>query len=136
MRLIQSIIVLCAILFSLTAVATDLPQCYALKALRDVPDESHWVKAHAQEAADLPAWKVRQVYNESIAQRYIRSGERVLVFRPHAYKYYLYENGRLVRSGVANGGKTYCPDVGRSCRTPAGVYRVYREGGAGCKSSK
>lgn len=112
-------------------------QCYGLQPLKDVPDLSSWLSSHQGETADLMGQKqVIQVYNESVAQRYIRSGQRVLVFRPHAYKYYLYNHGRLVKSGVANGGKSWCSDIGRSCRTPAGVFKVYREGGSGCKSSK
>lgn len=122
---------------SVSAVHADTgEQCYGLQAVKDAPDLSQWLGQHQAETADLPGRQVVQVYNESIAQRYIRSGQRVLVFRPHAYKYYLYNHGRLIKSGVANGGKSWCSDIGRSCRTPAGVFKVYREGGSGCKSSK
>lgn len=44
--------------------------------------------------------------------------------------------GKLVNWGPISGGKKYCADVGRSCRTPFGSFSVYRVQGAGCKSSK
>lgn len=44
--------------------------------------------------------------------------------------------GNLVDWGPASGGKSWCPDVGYACRTPAGEYRVFGKGGAKCKSSK
>lgn len=46
------------------------------------------------------------------------------------------KNGNLVNWGPASGGKNYCADVKRGCRTVAGTYTVYRRQGAGCKSSK
>lgn len=58
------------------------------------------------------------------------------VFSPRAKKWYAYKNGRLINSGRASGGKHYCPDVGRSCRTPVGHFRVYSKGSASCVSSK
>jgi hypothetical protein len=45
-------------------------------------------------------------------------------------------NGKVVRSGRASGGRSYCPDIKRSCRTPSGTYRVISEGGPGCRSSR
>lgn len=45
-------------------------------------------------------------------------------------------NGTKLRWGPISGGKSYCPDVGRSCRTITGKFRVYRKGGPGCKSRK
>lgn len=45
-------------------------------------------------------------------------------------------NGKVVRSGRASGGKGYCSDIRRSCRTPVGTYSVISKGGADCKSSR
>ena len=45
-------------------------------------------------------------------------------------------NGYKLRWGPISGGKNYCPDVGRSCRTITGSFRVYRKGGPGCVSRK
>lgn len=37
---------------------------------------------------------------------------------------------------VVLGGRSYCPDIHRSCRTPTGTYHVMSKGGAGCRSSR
>ncbi len=44
--------------------------------------------------------------------------------------------GKLVRWGPASGGKNWCPDVGRSCRTPAKEFAIKRKIGRRCKSRK
>ncbi len=45
-------------------------------------------------------------------------------------------NGQVVRTGRASGGRHYCPDIHRGCKTPSGVYHVWSKGGPGCKSSR
>lgn len=45
-------------------------------------------------------------------------------------------DGTLVRSGRVSGGRGYCPDLHRGCRTPTGTYTVYSKQGAGCISTK
>lgn len=45
-------------------------------------------------------------------------------------------DGKVVRTGRASGGRKYCPDIGRSCKTPSGVFHVSSKGGAGCRSSR
>ncbi|MCH9769329.1 MAG: L,D-transpeptidase [Gammaproteobacteria bacterium] len=64
-------------------------------------------------------------------------GVRVLIVSPRNLAWGAYnEDGQLVRTGRASGGKAYCADVGRACRTPRGVFKVYRKGSKYCKSSK
>jgi hypothetical protein len=64
-------------------------------------------------------------------------GGHTVVFSPRGNYWAAYnENGHLVRSGRASGGKSYCPDIHRGCRTPVGTYRVYSKGGPGCISKK
>ena len=92
--------------------------CYGLSAVRDTPDFGGWLKEQHVEATDDTQSKLKQVFNESVAQKYINSGKRVFIFRPHKYRWYLYENGELIEEGVANGGQAYCPDLGQPCRTP------------------
>ncbi|WP_298624314.1 L,D-transpeptidase, partial [uncultured Legionella sp.] len=46
------------------------------------------------------------------------------------------ENGKVVRTGRGSGGKSYCSDIRRGCKTPSGVYRIISKGGPGCKSSR
>jgi len=45
-------------------------------------------------------------------------------------------DGELVNWGPASGGKGYCPDLGRGCRTATGTFHVYNKGSAGCVSHK
>ena len=44
--------------------------------------------------------------------------------------------GELVKWGPMSGGKNYCADVKRGCRTVTGDFTFYRKHGGGCKSSK
>ena len=60
-----------------------------------------------------------------------------VVFYPSKLKWVAVDNdGKTVKTGKASGGRHYCPDIKRSCRTPVGTYRVVSEGSAGCKSSR
>lgn len=59
------------------------------------------------------------------------------VFNPRTLSYKAYnDRGRLVKSGRASGGANYCRDIGRSCRTPVGVFRIQSKRGASCRSSR
>ena len=63
-------------------------------------------------------------------------GKRVFVFNPQINAWAAYDsNGQRVNTGRASGGKDFCPDIGRGCRTPTGTYRVISKGGAECESS-
>lgn len=65
------------------------------------------------------------------------TGRTTFIFSPRYKAWAAYDpNGNLVRTGRASGGKGYCRDVGRSCRTPRGHFRVYRKGPPHCRSSK
>lgn len=59
------------------------------------------------------------------------------VFYPSKLKWVaIDDNGSVVKSGKASGGRKYCPDIGRSCRTPAGTFYVISEGGPDCRSTR
>ena len=59
------------------------------------------------------------------------------VFNPRTLTWRAYNhNGRVIRSGRASGGAHYCRDIGRSCRTPTGSFRIISKRGAGCRSSR
>jgi len=65
------------------------------------------------------------------------TGGKAFIFDPKRLRWYAYDSsGYLVSSGRASGGKNYCPDLGRRCKTPVGKFRVYRKGSRYCKSSK
>lgn len=59
------------------------------------------------------------------------------VFDPstHSWKA-INESGQVIRSGKASGGKKYCKDLRRSCKTPSGVYKVISKGNSKCHSSR
>jgi lipoprotein-anchoring transpeptidase ErfK/SrfK len=46
------------------------------------------------------------------------------------------DRGHVVRTGRASGGKHYCRDSHKHCKTPSGVFHVWSKGGSGCKSSR
>ncbi|WP_419421047.1 L,D-transpeptidase [Legionella sp. D16C41] len=46
------------------------------------------------------------------------------------------QNGHVVRSGKASGGRKYCPDIRRGCKTPSGTYTVISKQGPGCRSTR
>ena len=58
------------------------------------------------------------------------------IFDPKKHKWYAVENGRVIKSGRASGGKKWCPDTQRRCRTPIGQFSVYHKRGSDCVSSK
>ena len=64
------------------------------------------------------------------------TGKRIFVFDPHYNAWAVYdENGTRSGVGRASGGSTYCPDLGRSCKTVVGTFKITSKRGANCKSS-
>lgn len=65
------------------------------------------------------------------------SANNTFIFSPRSLSWKAIDSsGRVVRSGRASGGRNYCPDIHRGCRTPSGTYHIISKGGAGCKSSR
>jgi lipoprotein-anchoring transpeptidase ErfK/SrfK len=59
------------------------------------------------------------------------------VFNPNTLTWKAIDNnGQVVKTGRGSGGKSYCPDTGRPCKTPIGSFSVWSKGGPGCKSSR
>lgn len=59
------------------------------------------------------------------------------IFNPNTLSWKaINEQGKVVRTGRGSGGRSYCPDIRRGCKTPSGVYHVISKGGAGCRSSR
>lgn len=76
-------------------------------------------------------------YRHGFPKKRKATGRRVFIFSPRKKMWAAYDaNGRLVRTGRASGGKHYCADVKRACRTPRGVFRIRRKGSPHCRSSK
>ena len=65
------------------------------------------------------------------------TGRRVFIYDPTAHAWAAYdESGNRKNTGRASGGKPYCPDIGRSCRTTIGQYRIFKKGDSSCVSSQ
>ena len=63
------------------------------------------------------------------------SGKAILI-DPNVHAWGAYDSsGSLIRAGLVTAGANWCADIGRSCRTAAGTFRIYSLGDAGCKSS-
>jgi lipoprotein-anchoring transpeptidase ErfK/SrfK len=63
------------------------------------------------------------------------TGNRVFIFNPRTHAWAAYdENGERVNTGRASGGRSYCRDIHRSCRTIVGTFHVLSKGGASCRS--
>ncbi|KTC65920.1 enhanced entry protein EnhA (plasmid) [Legionella adelaidensis] len=64
------------------------------------------------------------------------TGKKVFVFDPKATAWAAYDaQGNRVKTGSASGGKEFCEDIGRPCRTVTGTFRVYSKKGPDCTSS-
>jgi hypothetical protein len=64
------------------------------------------------------------------------TGKKVFVFDPKATAWAAYDGeGNRIKTGSASGGKDFCEDVGRPCRTITGTYKVYSKKGEECTSS-
>lgn len=67
----------------------------------------------------------------------LTASANTFIFNPRGHQWVAVDDsGRIVKSGRASGGSTYCRDIRRSCRTPQGTYYVHSKGGPGCRSSR
>jgi L,D-transpeptidase catalytic domain len=69
------------------------------------------------------------------SHRYAGAG-KAFIFDPKQLRWYAFYNGNLVSSGRASGGRYYCSDIHRPCKTPVGTFHIGYKGGSDCKSSK
>jgi hypothetical protein len=73
------------------------------------------------------------IYSDRLPAK-ISSPGKTIVVDPRVHAWGAYSDGNLVRSGLATSGGNYCPDVGRSCRTVSGSFRIYKLGSFECRS--
>lgn len=66
----------------------------------------------------------------------INTDERTVVVDPRVHTWGAYEDGHLIRAGLASAGSDYCRDLGRRCHTAVGTFRVFSLGSAGCYSTR
>lgn len=64
-------------------------------------------------------------------------GEKIIMVSLNDLAFGAYNSdGSLEFWGPISGGKGYCPDTGKRCRSPAGNFAIYSKRGGGCVSSK
>lgn len=62
-------------------------------------------------------------------------GEKVVIVNPRVHAWGAYSpDGSLVKGGMASAGANWCPDLGRSCHTKTGTFRINSLGAGSCKS--
>lgn len=67
----------------------------------------------------------------------ITTTEKTILVDPNVHAWGAYAaNGKLIRAGLATAGAEWCDDIGRACKTKAGVFRIYSLGDGDCTSSK
>jgi lipoprotein-anchoring transpeptidase ErfK/SrfK len=65
------------------------------------------------------------------------TGRTSFVFNPNILRWAAYdEDGNLVKVGRGSAGRKYCPDIGRGCKSPQGVFHVVSKEGANCHSTR
>lgn len=86
----------------------------------------------------------RNIFSDTIKK--IPADEKVFIWNPGLLAWAAYDvNGNLANWGPGLGGKAYCPDIKRACRTPAGIFEALARKGykywsnlypPGCKSAE
>lgn len=65
------------------------------------------------------------------------TGNKVFIFDPQFHAWAVYDaDGHRVNIGNGSGGKVYCHDIKRSCKTVVGTFKIIRIGGQNCKSTR
>lgn len=71
----------------------------------------------------------------AIPQQIDPVGEKIVVVYPDEHQWGAYDTeGNLVRSGIASAGADWCADMGSTCHTEEGTFRIRSLGGSNCKS--
>lgn len=87
-------------------------------------------------ALSLSGWAEVSVSDASLPKPRVLAGN-TFVYNPKTLQWSAIDGkNHVVRTGRGSGGRGYCPDIHRSCRTPTGTYHVVSKGGPGCRSSR
>lgn len=77
------------------------------------------------------------ITKDALAQlQEMQLASNTFIFNPHSLTWQAIKNGKVIKSGKASGGRKYCSDIRRSCKTPSGTYQVIGKKGADCRSSR
>jgi hypothetical protein len=65
------------------------------------------------------------------------TGKKQFIFDPKAFSWAAYDpEGNRIMTGAASGGKDFCEDAGKPCRTVTGTFKVYNKRGIDCRSGE
>jgi len=77
----------------------------------------------------------RDDYYPAMPAQIAAGAEKVIVVNPRIHAWGAYSSkGQLIRSGMATAGGRWCSDIGRSCKTAAGTFRIKSLGSGDCFS--
>jgi hypothetical protein len=108
--------------------ATCLFTCLSLVFITFLPLEA--VAKHCRSAEKFDPYAVMPAQIDP-------PGEKIIIVNPKVHAFGAYSaDGELIRSGMVTAGSGWCRDLGRSCRTKVGSFRIYSLGSSSCKSSK
>jgi hypothetical protein len=95
------------------------------------------IKTFTNYAAYVRAvWNAPDRYYDYALQR-PATGKNVFIYDPRQLSWAAYNSsGRLVRTGPGSAGNGYCPDIGKSCRTPTGTFSVFSKKDVDYKSKQ
>ncbi len=109
-------------LFALTAACTNMDGSTAVV---DDAGYTHYTRHHNADSKGSNYFPVKRA----------GTGKKVFIFDPKVTAWAAYDaEGNRVKTGSASGGKAFCEDVGRPCRTVTGTFRVYSKKGPDCTS--
>jgi lipoprotein-anchoring transpeptidase ErfK/SrfK len=114
------------ILLSACALAASCAQNDGSTAVVDDAGYTHYTMHHNMDSKGSYSFPAKRA----------ATGKKVFIFDPKATAWAAYDaEGNRVKTGSASGGKDFCEDVGRGCRTVTGTFRVYSKKGPDCTSS-
>ncbi len=112
----------------------NIAQGYYYEDEFDAPKKKHIKVAHNKKSKSSSK---KSSYSSRMPSKVKAYGEKVIIVDPRKHAWGAYSSsGNLIRSGLATSGGNWCKDIGRSCRTPAGHFRIKSLGSKGCKSSR
>lgn len=73
----------------------------------------------------------------SVKPEMTQVASNTFIFNPNTLTWKaINQEGQVVKTGKGSGGRSYCPDIHRRCKTPSGTFQIRSKGGAGCRSSR
>lgn len=118
------------ILFIIVLITCVLSACVEFDESTYITDDNglvHHTKHHLRD------YRGRNYFPQEIQA----TGKKQFVFDPKVAAWAAYDaDGQRVMTGSASGGKDFCEDINKPCRTVTGNFRVYSKRGIDCKSGE